>query len=40
MIPGAIARDAHARMATSLGVPAVHGGKLPLVDESLEIGEA
>ena len=40
MIPGAIAGDAHVRMAAAFGLPLVDRGQAALVDQPLELGEA
>src|SRR5260221_10943297 len=40
VIPGAVARDAHARISAMLGIPAVDRRQAPLVDERLQLGKA
>ena len=40
VVPGAVARDAHARVSAALGIPFVDRRQAPLVDHLLQIGEA
>ena len=40
VVPGAVAGDAHPRMAAALGIPSVDRRQAALVDQRLELGEA